>query len=78
MGRRDVNPKCLYWIHQEIPIELENSWQIYIYIYIYIYKHTYTQTLGSLEPECLDFTPKDMLLFLKNVEVHNMGIDISQ
>ena len=48
------------------------------YIYIYIYKHTYTQTLGSLKPECLDFTPKDMLLFLKNVEVHNMGINISQ
>ena len=48
----------------------------YIYIYIYIYIHT--QTLGSLKPECLDFNPKDMLLFLKNVEVHNMGINISQ
>ena len=74
MGGRDVNPKCLCWIHQEIPIKLKNSWQIYIYIYI----QTHTQTLGSLKPECLDFTPKDMLLFLKNVEVHNMGINISQ
>ena len=41
MGGRDVNPKCLCWIHQEIPIKLKNSWQIYIYIYIDTHTNTW-------------------------------------
>ena len=48
-GRRDLNPGCLNWKHQEVPVELQGFWLTHNYPY---FSHNVPQIRSSEQRTC--------------------------